>query len=197
MRQRKALGPLRCGVCLRALYARRRRPNGDHCPAKRRQDVLAPGIGDMTGTPLTDLIEGSIERIPERRPVGDAQYAPLSSVWEGSDGELLERMLRFYASVPPEPVLDSTYNSGRFWRESTRRVVSMDINPKFRPMIVGDNRKMEGFRMLPSGPSYTIRRTSAPRGGTRAKRDSTRISERRSSAERSKGGALAISIPHS
>ena len=71
-------------------------------------------------------------------------YKPLSSVWEGSDGELLEAMFRFYATIPPEPILDATYNTGRFWRGSTRRVVSMDIDPKYKTEIVGDNRVMDG-----------------------------------------------------
>ncbi len=71
-------------------------------------------------------------------------YAPLSSVWEGSDADLLETMLRFYPSIPPEPILDSTYNRGRMWKGTGRTVVSMDIDPKFNPMIVGDNRVMEG-----------------------------------------------------
>ena len=71
-------------------------------------------------------------------------YTPLSSVWEGSDGELLEQMFAFYASIPTEPILDATYNAGRFWRESTRHVVSMDIDPRYKPMIIGDNRTMEG-----------------------------------------------------
>lgn len=51
-------------------------------------------------------------------------------------------MLRFYPSIPPEPILDATYNAGRFWKGSSRHVVSMDINPKFEPMIIGDNREM-------------------------------------------------------
>ena len=71
-------------------------------------------------------------------------YAPLSSVWEGSDRDLLEQMFTFYASIPPEPILDATYNAGRFWKNSTRHVVSMDIDPRYKPMIVGDNRTMEG-----------------------------------------------------
>ena len=79
-----------------------------------------------------------------RQKDGAPAYTPISSVWEGSDGELLERMLEFYPSIPPEPILDSTFNRGRFWKGSDRRVVSMDINPKFNPMILGDNRKMEG-----------------------------------------------------
>lgn len=54
-------------------------------------------------------------------------YAPLSSIWQGSDGDLLEAMFKFYATVPPEPILDATYNAGRFWKDSKRNVVSMDI----------------------------------------------------------------------
>jgi len=77
-------------------------------------------------------------------PDAVGQHAPLSSVWEGSDGELLERMLTFYPSIPPEPTLDSTHNAGRFWRGSSRDVVSMDIDPKHEPMILGDNRIMDG-----------------------------------------------------
>lgn len=73
------------------------------------------------------------------------KYEPLSSVWDGSDSELLDRMLQFYPSIPPEPILDATYNRGRIWNGSTRRVVSMDIDPKFNPDIVGDNRIMAGI----------------------------------------------------
>src|SRR5713101_5526125 len=79
---------------------------------------------------------------------GASMYEPISSVWDGSDGELLELMFKFYAVVPVEPVLDATYNAGRFWRGSKREVVSMDIDPQYKPMIVGDNRKMVG---VPSG----------------------------------------------
>ena len=52
----------------------------------------------------------------ELETVERPQYAPLSSVWEGNDADLLERMFRFYASVPVEPILDATYNYGRFWK---------------------------------------------------------------------------------
>ena len=72
------------------------------------------------------------------------QYDPLSSVWEGNDADLLERMFAFYASIEVEPILDPTYNVGRFWRGSQREVVSMDIDPRYKPMIVGDNRVMDG-----------------------------------------------------
>ncbi|HMQ04596.1 MAG TPA: hypothetical protein PKD26_11825 [Pyrinomonadaceae bacterium] len=72
------------------------------------------------------------------------RYEPLSSVWEGGDNELLEAMLEFYPTIDPEPILDSTYNAGRFWKNSTRRVVSMDIDPQHEPMILCDNRNMVG-----------------------------------------------------
>ncbi len=74
------------------------------------------------------------------RPDGGRNW----SVWEGSDGDLLEAMLEFCPSVDPEPILDSTYNQGRFWKGSTRPVISMDIEPRFKPMILSDNRKMNG-----------------------------------------------------
>src|SRR5436853_643214 len=79
---------------------------------------------------------------------GASSYEPLSSIWEGSDGELLEAMFKFYATIPPEPILDATHNTGRFWKGSNRRVVSMDIDPQYKPEIIGDNRKMTG---VPSG----------------------------------------------
>lgn len=75
---------------------------------------------------------------------GLSAYEPLSSVWERSDGELLEAMFEFYAKIPPEPILDATYNAGRFWKGSTRHIVSMDIDPQYKPKILGDNRKMRG-----------------------------------------------------
>lgn len=75
-------------------------------------------------------------------------YVPISSVWEGSDGALLEAIFKFYPTIPVEPILDSTYNAGRFWKGSKRKVVSMDIDPQYKPMIVADNRVMKG---VPSG----------------------------------------------
>ena len=71
-------------------------------------------------------------------------YDPISSVWDGRDPDLIEEMLRFYAVIPPDPILDATYNSGRFWSGSERRVVSMDIDPRHTPDILADNREMPG-----------------------------------------------------
>ena len=31
---------------------------------------------------------------------GAPSYKPISSVWEGSDGDLLEAMFKFYATIP-------------------------------------------------------------------------------------------------
>lgn len=73
-----------------------------------------------------------------------ATYEPLSSVAEQCDATLLEAMLTFYASIDPEPILDSTFNAGRMWNGSTRKVVSMDIDPQHKPTILGDNREMKG-----------------------------------------------------
>src|SRR5262249_38522776 len=68
-------------------------------------------------------------------------------------GELLEAILAFYPLINPEPILDATYNAGRFWKGSARAIVSMDIDPKYQPMIVGDNRLMTG---VPSAHFGTV-----------------------------------------
>jgi hypothetical protein len=90
---------------------------------------------------------------PQATLNGISTYVPLSSVWEGSDGDLLEAMFSFYAAIPPEPILDATYNAGRFWKGSRRHVVSMDIDPQHKPMIVADNRTMTG---VPSAKFGTV-----------------------------------------
>lgn len=69
----------------------------------------------------------------------ESGYRPLASVWDGEDGELLERMLDFYPRNAPQRILDATVNGGRFWRGSRRPVLGMDIEVKHRPGIVGDN----------------------------------------------------------
>jgi hypothetical protein len=98
-------------------------------------------IAKMVQTPLIQTLSEK-----EASENGASSYEPLSSIWEGTDGELLEAMFKFYATIPPEPILDATYNAGRFWKDSKRRVVSMDIDPQHEPMIVADNREMLGVR---------------------------------------------------
>jgi hypothetical protein len=102
---------------------------------------------DMSTATQPALLEWS----PSANLRTTSRYEPISSVWEGSDGDLLEAMLKFYATIPPEPILDATYNAGRFWKGSTHRVVSMDIDPQHSPTIVGDNRKMIGVRSAQFG----------------------------------------------
>lgn len=69
-------------------------------------------------------------------------YEPIPSVWFGEDAQLLEKLLDFYPRKRPERILDATINLGRFWKGSKRPVLGMDIDPKFKPDILGDNRKM-------------------------------------------------------
>ncbi len=80
--------------------------------------------------------------------IPDGLYHPLSSIWQGTDANLLELMIGFYQRIMPEPILDATYNVGRFWKGTTRKVVSMDHDPAYRADHVCDNRQMPG---VPSG----------------------------------------------
>jgi hypothetical protein len=94
---------------------------------------------------ISMLEQMELEYLLETQPMngnGTRLYKPISSIWDGTDSELLEAMFKFYTVVSPEPILDSTYNAGRFWKGSKREVVSMDIDPKYKPDIVDDNRVM-------------------------------------------------------
>ena len=79
-------------------------------------------------------------------------YNALSSVWTGTDAELLTEMLGFYPVIDAEPILDATYNTGRMWRGTGITPVSMDIDPQYEPDIVADNRVMDGVL----GDSYAV-----------------------------------------
>src|SRR5216683_956083 len=70
------------------------------------------------------------------------RYSPLPSVWFGTDAELLEKMLNFYPRKRPKAILDATVNLRRFWKGSKRKIVGLDIDPKFHPDVVADNRDM-------------------------------------------------------
>lgn len=71
------------------------------------------------------------------------QYRALGSVWHGEDdARLLEELLRFYPRKRPRNILDTTVNSGRFWRGSKRDVIGLDIDPKHRPTVCADNTAM-------------------------------------------------------
>ena len=105
----------------------------------------------MTGQLSFEVMGLALLNEPSRVGAVSSTYEPISSVWQGSDGDLLEAMFKFYATIPPEPILDATYNAGRFWKGSKRRVVSMDIDPQYKTEIVGDNRKMKGVRSAKFG----------------------------------------------
>jgi len=97
--------------------------------------------------PTTEL---QLELMPqELTPVPDDHaeqvrqvYEPLASVWDGTDAELLERMLDFYPQTRPHVILDATVNAGRFWQGSNRPVIGMDIDPAYCPDVVADNMRM-------------------------------------------------------
>jgi len=71
-----------------------------------------------------------------------SRYVPLASVWYGGDAELLERLLDFYPRKTPRRILDATVNGGRFWRDSKRPVIGIDIEPRHQPSLVADNTSM-------------------------------------------------------
>lgn len=75
-------------------------------------------------------------------PEAATTYAPIPSVWDGEDSELLERMLDFYPRSEPKRILDATVNGGRFWRGTKRDIIGMDISATHHPSVVGDNMTM-------------------------------------------------------
>src|SRR5216683_2608763 len=103
-------------------------------------------------------------------PNGVSTYEPISSIWERSDGELLEAMFKFYSTIPTEPILDATYNAGRFWKGTKRRVVSMDIDARYKPMIVGDNRTMTGVASSKFGTVIYDPRHVGPQGRDKSRK---------------------------
>ncbi len=86
--------------------------------------------------------ESSCQVVFPFNEVRGRKYRPLPSLWDGEDSELLEQMLDFYPRKPPKKILDATVNSGRFWRGSRRRVIGLDISPRFGPSVVGDNTQL-------------------------------------------------------
>lgn len=86
--------------------------------------------------------KGKREPVKEPNKPQSTEYAPLPSVWEGEDLELLEAMLSFYPRKRPQRILDATVNGGRFWRGSSRPVIGIDIESCHNPTIVADNTLM-------------------------------------------------------
>lgn len=72
----------------------------------------------------------------------DSEYEPIASVWHGEDAELIERLLKFYPRKKPKHILDATVNGGRFWKDSKRTIIGVDIDLRHRPTFVADNTAM-------------------------------------------------------
>jgi SAM-dependent methyltransferase len=87
--------------------------------------------------------QGILSIIETRASNGKAKgYNPLPSVWFGDDSELIDKMLHFYPRQQPKDILDSTINGGRFWQGLDWKVIGLDIDPKHKPTVVGDNTDM-------------------------------------------------------
>src|SRR5579859_6028898 len=84
----------------------------------------------------------AVDEISANGSTKTGEYQPLPSVWYGTDAELLEKMLDFYPRKRPSKILDATVNDGRFWNGTKRKVVGLDIDPKFKPDVIADNREM-------------------------------------------------------
>jgi SAM-dependent methyltransferase len=97
------------------------------------------GIFPTMATVLQPL---PLPRKPQAGKDKVSKYEPLPSVWYGEDTELLEKMLDFYPRRKPKKILDSTVNGGRFWRDSRRPVIGLDIESRHRPSLVADNTAM-------------------------------------------------------
>ena len=94
----------------------------------------------MANTAGSYAIQSQSTLFTEDEPAPSSmQYRLLPSVWQGEDADLLELMLGFYPHTPPQRILDATVNAGRFWRGSQRPVIGLDINPRYRPSVVGNN----------------------------------------------------------
>lgn len=121
--------------------------------------------------PLDAVLDAVADKVLSRAPVPET-YAPLSSVWTGTDAKLLDAMLAFYSVIEPHPILDATYNTGRFWRGSGngRFVVSMDIDPSYETDIVADNRIMPGV----PGKSFAVVVYDPPHVGPQGRDKSTK-----------------------
>jgi SAM-dependent methyltransferase len=90
---------------------------------------------------MMPLVQGKLWQIDEPQKA-TAVYAPLPSVWDGDDAELLERLLTFYPRKRPKRILDATVNGGRFWKGTRRKIIGLDVASIHRPTIVGDNTRM-------------------------------------------------------
>jgi hypothetical protein len=78
-------------------------------------------------------------------------YVPLYSVWEGTEPELMVRMIDQYAPKPLKSILDATINRGRIWEGLDLPVQGVDNNPanvigNKIPTTIADNTHLPMFR---------------------------------------------------
>lgn len=122
--------PVKCGQRLVPAQAT---PNASLAgPGEVQQDVSVGNTGKMKQRAHCAIVDDE-----------PASYRPLNSVWYGEeDAELIEQLLAFYPHGEPQIILDATVNGRRFWRNSTRRVIGVDLDPRHRPDICADHRVM-------------------------------------------------------
>ena len=61
------------------------------------------------------------------------------SVLTGNDFEALETLINIHCGLDNPMILDCTYNTGKMWKNCKYQpIFTLDINPAFNPMIVGD-----------------------------------------------------------
>ncbi len=103
-----------------------------------------------------------------------AQFGVVAAIPQGgiATWRRPDKRFKFYATIPPEPILDATYNAGRFWKGSRRKVISMDIDPPYNPAIVGDNRKMTGVPFAKFGVVVYDPPHVGPQGRDKSKKQS-------------------------
>jgi hypothetical protein len=62
-------------------------------------------------------------------------YRPIMSLFHDTDARVIEAMLAFYAP-DAQTIIDTTCNTRRFWKGSTRTVICCDLDPAVQPDLV-------------------------------------------------------------
>lgn len=63
----------------------------------------------------------------------------ISSIMQGTDAEIIPRLVRFYSGKEQPEILDATYGKGRFWTKSNfKHLVGIDIDPRLKVPMTAD-----------------------------------------------------------
>jgi hypothetical protein len=115
-------------------------------PAATRRMALRRGSSSLATCPRVHQDASVARQESQQRDLlvsvaqNDREYRPLDSVWYGEeDAELIEQLLQFYPRRKPRLILDATVNGRRFWRNSARPVIGLDIDRRHRPDVCADN----------------------------------------------------------